>query len=117
MAPGRELLLDSGGDALDTRRDRGRHAYDVVDADTPPAVRPSTVRNRHDRPVGKVAGAWCGDALDDRAHKTHQVYGVVRPDSAVATSRDLCSAPSSVRVGEYTGVGPDFVEMRDWGGV
>jgi hypothetical protein len=67
---------------------RGRHADDVLDADTPLAGRPSTVRSRLDRPVGKVAGVLCGDALNDRARRDHQVYGVVRPDDATATSRE-----------------------------
>ena len=35
--------------------DRNMHADDVLDAGTPLAGRPSTVPNRLDRPVGKMA--------------------------------------------------------------
>ena len=35
--------------------DRSQHTDDMVDADTPLAGRPSTVPNRLDRPVGKMA--------------------------------------------------------------
>ena len=37
---------------------RGRHADNVLDADTPLAGRPSTVRNRLDRPAGKVVAFY-----------------------------------------------------------
>ena len=37
---------------------RGRHADDVLDADTPLTGRPSSVRNRLDRRVWKVAAFY-----------------------------------------------------------
>jgi hypothetical protein len=76
MAPVRKLLLGNGGDAHLIRAvKRGPHANDVLDADAPLAGRPSTVRNRHNRPAGKVADGLCGDALDDRARKTIRSTG------------------------------------------
>jgi hypothetical protein len=71
MAPVRKLLLGNGGDAHLIRAvNRCRHADNVLEADTPLAKRPSTVRNRFSWPVGKVAGVLCGHALDDRARGT-----------------------------------------------
>src|ERR1017187_5293702 len=85
---------------------RGRHADDVLDADMPLAGRPSTVHNRRNRPVGKVASFYAAMPSTTVRQLIGQVptllegtivgraggdlvYSVVRPDDATATYQDL----------------------------
>ena len=64
---------------------RGRHADDVLDAGTPLAGRPSTVRNRLDRPVGKVAAFYAakpnGCVGPEHTHDVRSYWPLMRlPD-------------------------------------
>src|ERR1035441_4198794 len=51
---------------------RGRHADNMFDSDTPLAGRLSTVQDLLDRLVEKAAGAPCSDALNDRCPRDHR---------------------------------------------